>query len=111
MLEDTTRVNLLYDFYGSLLTEKQRECLELYYQDDLSLAEIADQDGISRQGVHDIVKRAVKTLDNAEKSLGLVARFTTQEKDLKRLHQILSQKEVMDSDRTEALVIVEKLME
>jgi predicted DNA-binding protein YlxM (UPF0122 family) len=85
MLEDTTRINLLYDFYGNLLTEKQREYLELYYQDDLSLGEIADNDGISRQGVHDLVKRAVRALENAEERLGLVARFLVQEKELQRL--------------------------
>ncbi|NLZ38127.1 MAG: YlxM family DNA-binding protein [Firmicutes bacterium] len=111
MLEDVTRVNLLYDFYGSLLTPKQRECLELYYQDDLSLAEIADQDGISRQGVHDLVKRAVRTLEKAEQRLGLVVRFSAQEKDLKRLAAILSQNKISDSDRLEALAIVEKLLE
>ncbi|NLZ92446.1 MAG: YlxM family DNA-binding protein [Firmicutes bacterium] len=111
MLEDIMRINLLYDFYGNLLTKKQRECLELYYQDDLSLAEIADHDGISRQGVHDLVKRAVRTLEKAEKRLGLVARFTTQEKDLKRLQAILSQNKISDSNRQEALAIVEKLLE
>ena len=111
MLEDTTRVNLLYDFYGNLLTQKQRECLELYYQDDLSLAEIADQDGISRQGVHDLLKRAVKTLENAEKRLGLLARFTTQEIELRRLRKLLQQGELSQDDRKEALVIVEKLLD
>lgn len=89
MLEDTTRINLLYDFYGNLLTEKQREYLELYYQDDLSLGEIADNDGISRQGVHDLVKRAVRALENAEERLGLVARFLVQEKELQRLRDLL----------------------
>jgi len=105
------RVNLLYDFYGNLLTAKQRECLELYYQDDLSLAEIADNSEISRQGVHDLIKRAVKSLEKAEQKLGLVARFMAQEKYFQRLKEILSQREITEEDRREALAIVEKLLE
>ena len=111
MLEDTTRINLLYDFYGNLLTEKQREYLELYYQDDLSLGEIADNDGSSRQGVHDLVKRAVRALENAEERLGLVARFLVQEKELQRLRDLLSSSEMPEDARREALNIVERLME
>ena len=111
MLEDTTRVNLLYDFYGNLLTKKQRACLELYYQDDLSLAEIADFDGISRQGVHDLVKRAVRSLENAEERLGLLARFTAQEKKLQRLREILFKSEMPEPTRREALTIIEQLLD
>ncbi|HZK23939.1 MAG TPA: YlxM family DNA-binding protein [Oscillospiraceae bacterium] len=111
MLEDTTRVNLLYDFYGNLLTKKQRAYLELYYQDDLSLAEIADNEGISRQGVHDLVKRAVRSLENAEKRLGLLVRFTAQEKELQRLREILTKSEMPEQNRREALTIVEKLLD
>lgn len=111
MLEDTTRINLLYDFYGNLLTAKQRECLELYYQDDLSLAEIADNTEISRQGVHDLIKRAVRVLERAEQKLGLVARFKAQEKHLLRLKEILSHREISEEERREALMIVEKLLE
>ncbi|NLN06292.1 MAG: YlxM family DNA-binding protein [Firmicutes bacterium] len=111
MLEDTTRTNLLYDFYGSLLTGRQREILELYYQHDLSLAEIADNTGISRQAVHDVVKRAVRALEKAEERLGLAARFVAQEKDLRRLQQLLSGKTVTEEQRLEALQIVEKLLE
>ena len=111
MLEDTTRANLLYDFYSSLLTGRQREILELYYQHDLSLAEIADNTGISRQAVHDVVKRAVRALEKAEERLGLAARFAAQEKDLRRLQQLLSGKTLTEEQRLEALQIVEKLLE
>jgi predicted DNA-binding protein YlxM (UPF0122 family) len=111
MLEDTTRVNLLYDFYGNLLTEKQRECLELYYQHDLSLAEIADNSAISRQGVHDLIKRAVRTLEKAEGRLGLVDRFAAQDKVLRRLREILSGEKIEPGDRKEALAIVDKLLD
>lgn len=111
MLEDTTRVNLLYDFYGNLLTERQRECLELYYQHDLSLAEIADNSGISRQGVHDLIKRAVRALENAEERLGLVARFAAQEKELRQLREILSSEDIPQAVRRKAQAIVERLLD
>ncbi|MBS4030968.1 MAG: YlxM family DNA-binding protein [Clostridiales bacterium] len=111
MLEDTTRINLLYDFYGSLLTQKQREYLELYYQNDLSLAEIAEQSGISRQGVHDLLKRAVRTLERAESRLGLVGRFAAQEIVLQRLRDILVDDHISDIGRREALALVEQLLD
>ena len=66
---------LLYDLYGALLTEKQRELFSYYYHDDLSLGEIAEQEGITRQGVRDTVKRAGDQLKELEQSLGLLARF------------------------------------
>jgi len=111
MLEDTTRINLLYDFYGNLLTEKQREYLELYYQHDLSLAEIADEGGISRQGVHDLIKRAVRTLERAENKLGLVERFASQEKNLRELRELLAGDRMDDDARRAALALVEKLLD
>lgn len=66
------RINLLYDFYGQLLTAKQRALLKLYYQADLSLGEIADQQEVSRQAVYDILKRSERTLEKFEAKLQLV---------------------------------------
>ncbi len=68
-------ISLLMDFYGQLLTEKQLEALEFYYNDDLSLAEIADEMNISRQGVRDFIKRGEKQLSEFEQKLGLAGRF------------------------------------
>lgn len=111
MLEDTTRVNLLYDFYGSLLTERQRDLLELYYQHDLSLSEVADESGISRQGVHDMLKRAVRTLERAEERLGLVARFKEQQAVLRKIKDILSRQEDRNQDLQTVLKLLEKLID
>ena len=69
---------LLLDFYGNLLTDKMRNATELYLDDDLTFAEIADTLNISRQGVHDTVRRALKQLHEYEDKLGLVERFTSQ---------------------------------
>ena len=68
-------MSLLFDFYGETLTEKQRELFDLYYNEDLSLAEIAEHAGITRQGVRDSIKRAEHTLRDMEDQLGLVARY------------------------------------
>ncbi len=74
MLEKTERINWLLDFYGGTLTEHQRELVERYYSDDLSLSEIAEQSGISRQAVYDTLRRAVESLERWEEKLGMVAR-------------------------------------
>lgn len=65
----------LIDFYGEMLTEKQRSFLEYYYFDDLSLSEIAENEGITRQGVRDAIKRAETQLQDMESRLGVAKRF------------------------------------
>lgn len=70
MIEQLIRLQELYDLYEGLLTPKQREYFELYYHEDLSLAEIADQLQISRNAVHDNIKRTEKALENYEAKLG-----------------------------------------
>jgi len=74
-MEKILWISLLYDFYGRLLTEKQRKFIELYYNNDLSLGEIALECSVTRQAVYDILKRSEKTLNNYEGKLGLVSKF------------------------------------
>lgn len=69
------KISLLLDFYGAILTEKQRESLELYYNDDLSLAEIAENTAITRQGVRDNIKRGENILLEMEEKLGFYERY------------------------------------
>ena len=69
-----TELILLYDYYGDLLTERQRECFELRYNQDLSLGEIGQELGISRQGVHDNLTRTEALLMNMEQKTGCVRR-------------------------------------
>ena len=73
--DNIAHVNLLFDFYGKLLTKRQREVMELYYEENLTLAEIADEFEISRQGVHDALKNAEKALKGYEEKLGLVEKL------------------------------------
>ena len=75
MKEKSIRTGILLDFYGNLLTDRMREACESYYYEDLSLAEIAELQGISRQGVHDTIKRAEKELESYEDKLGLMGLF------------------------------------
>ena len=69
------RMAMLYDFFGDLLTPRQKEFYDLYYNDDLSLAEIAENYDITRQGVRDIIVRAEKTLEDIEEKTGLIQRY------------------------------------
>ncbi|PMD73463.1 YlxM family DNA-binding protein [Companilactobacillus nuruki] len=78
-IDETTRVNLLYNFYHSLLTEKQSRYLDLYYVEDFSLSEIAEQLKVSRQAVLDNLHRSVNLLESFEKELNLIEK--TQEID------------------------------
>ena len=74
-VEKIVEQGLLYDFYGELLTEHQRRIYEDVVFNDMSLSEIAEEQGISRQGVHDLVKRCNKTLAGYEEKLKLVQKF------------------------------------
>ena len=85
MAEDRVEQSLLLDYYGELLTDKQRECCELHFNEDLSLAEIAEQVGISRQGVWDNIRRAEATLRQIEKKTGLIRRSSETQKGLDAL--------------------------
>ena len=82
MLEQVREISLLYDFYGELLPERQREIVRLYHEDNFSLAEIGAEFGITRQGVHEALKRALERLAGFEAKLGLVRRFAATEETL-----------------------------
>ena len=75
MKNQTYRMTMLYDFYGELLTERQREFFDLYYNEDLSLGEIAENAGISRQGVRDVIVRAEAAMQEVEDRTGIIRRF------------------------------------
>ena len=79
----------LLDFYGGILNERQREVMTLYYDDDLSLAEIAEITLMSRQGAHDTIKRAEAKLKEADEALGLVTGFEGIKKTVLDLEMLL----------------------
>ena len=75
MKNQTYRMTMLFDFYGEILTDRQKEFFDLYYNEDLSLAEIAENYGISRQGVRDVIVRAEAIMTDLEDKTGLMKRF------------------------------------
>ncbi|HOJ76742.1 MAG TPA: putative DNA-binding protein [Bacillota bacterium] len=88
-MERLVRTGLLYDFYGGLLTDKQRKVMELYYNEDWSLAEIATKEAVSRQAVHDLLQRSERLMEEYEAKLGLVKLFTKQQTILMDIAQKL----------------------
>lgn len=86
-------ISVLLDHYGAMLTEKQREVIDLYYNDDLSLAEIAEQEGITRQGVRDNIKRAEAQLIEMEEKLHSAARFKRMMETFEEIDQALAEME------------------
>lgn len=82
---------LLYDFYGELLTTHQKEVYEQFILDDLSLSEIAESAGISRQGVHDLIRRCQKALEGYENKLHLVERFLSVKEKVGQIDGILDE--------------------
>lgn len=90
MDDSRLRRSMLFDFYGELLTEKQREYYDLHYNEDLSLAEIAEQSGISRQGVWDMIRRAEVAMEQIEEKTGLIKRMSERALIISRLEEKLS---------------------
>ena len=78
----------LFDFYGDMLTEKQRDMVDYYYNDDLSLSEIAENEGITRQGVRDSIKRAEAQMLEMEERLGLARRFRKISADIEEIYTL-----------------------
>ena len=99
--EVSRRIELawLTAFYGGLLTDKQRQVLALHCEEDLSLAEIAQEAGVSRQGVHDMLTRAAQRLFEMEEKLGMAARFRRMEEGLEACRALLQEKRYDEAER------------
>lgn len=89
MIEKTTRVNYLFDFYQALLTPKQRNYMEMYYLEDYSLGEISELSSVSRQAVYDNIKRTEQMLESYEKKLHLFEKFKSRLEIFKQVEQII----------------------
>ena len=113
-MEKIVEQGLLYDFYGELLTEHQKKIYEDAIFGDLSLGEIAEEYGISRQGVHDLIKRCNAALQGYEDKLHLVERFTSMKRKMEQINALaeddtLSRKELSEQMKRVAGQILEEL--
>lgn len=97
--ENAFEMCLLFDFYGAMLTPRQQEIFDLYYNDDLSLSEISEQMRITRQAVRDSLTRSKNLMSGFEQRLGLVERFKTNSETLQRIHALAS--ELLELNRAE----------
>ena len=111
MDDKTLEMTMLFDFFGDLLTEKQRYYFDLYYNDDLSLSEIAEQADISRQGVRDNIIRAENILKQYEEKTGIVARFLKMQSDISSVeHDIIHIIDISQGDvKTAAEQVLSKI--
>lgn len=105
-MEKFLEITYLYDFYGQLLTDKQNYLIKRYYLDDLSLGEIALQENVSRQSIHNTIKQAENKLIGFENKLGLFARFKDQQNELKQIITALDNiKEDLEDNKTHSRVV------
>ena len=108
LLEKTTRMNFLFDFYQALLTDKQRSYMELYYLDDHSLGEIAESYEISRQAVYDNIRRTEAMLEEYEEKLNLFSKFQERQALLETLEKAIQED---NTSKEDMLALIEQLKE
>ena len=102
-MEERVLISLLLDFYGPVLTDKQRMSLQLHHEDDMSLGEIAEELGVSRQAVHDNLQRARHILNDYESKLHLVAQYEAREQVINELKDTLPA-DVLSQSRVQQLL-------
>ena len=90
-MEKNVRMAILFDYYGEMLTDKQKVYFDLYYSENLSLSEIAENDGISRQGVRDVIVRAEAIMEDAEAKLGMIRQHQELEANLADVEALLTE--------------------
>ena len=109
-MKDVYKGSMLYDFYGELLTEHQKEIYQDFILNDYSLGEIAQERGISRQGVHDMVKRCDRILNGYEEKLHLVERFSKTKEDVRRICQ-LADSDINQKNISEIKMIAQEILD
>ena len=111
MSDNTLQMTMLFDFFGDLLTDKQREYFDLYHNEDLSLSEIAEMAGISRQGVYDIISRSEKSLEEFEKKTGVVRRWNETRQKLEQAETLASELHKLSGSSLQSAKLSEELVE
>ena len=109
MFEKNLNIGFLLDFYGDVLKDKRRDALDFYYNNDMSLSEIAEEMGISRQGVRDCIKKAEEELFFYEEKLGLAKKFRNAQSHAAKALEICERESVPDSVRDEIKRLLESV--
>ena len=105
MKDTTLHMTMLFDFYGELLTDKQREYFDLYHNEDLSLSEIAEKAGITRHGVYDVINRAEKILVKTEEKTGIVKKWMDTREDIEKAIELAEDiKQQSNSKKSDELI-------
>ncbi len=110
-MEKIVEQGLLYDFYGELLTDHQKQIYEAAVYDDMSLTEIADEHGISKQGVHDLIKRCTKALQGYEDRLHMIKRFEAIKADAEELKKLSTSGLDAEELRKQTIMLSDKILE
>lgn len=109
MFEKNLGMGFLLDFYGQMLTERKRTVMNMYYNEDLSLSEISEEIGISRQGVRELIKKSEAELSSLEESLKLAARFIQLRSSAEKVEDIIAKYELPDEVRIAVLSLTGEL--
>ena len=109
MFEKNLNIGYLLDFYGDVLTERKKDALDAYYNNDMSLAEIAEDMGISRQGVRDIIKKSEEELLFYEEKLGLAMKFDEAQNHARRALEICERENLSDDLKEEITLLLKSV--
>lgn len=110
MIDKISEMSLHLDFYGALLTEKQKQVMSYYFEEDMSLGEISEELNTSRQAVYDLIKRSEKILKKYEMELGLINRFLIQREKLMNIKKILVSRQ-QDDELKSAIALIDDIIE
>lgn len=109
MFEKNLGMSFLLDFYGQMLTDRKRTVMNMYYNEDLSLSEISEEIGISRQGVRELIKKSETELSGLEESLKLASRFLQLRNSAEKVENVIKKYELPDEVRTAVLDLTGEL--
>ena len=109
MFEKNLEMSFLLDFYGDVLSERRRAVMTMYYNEDLSLAEIADEIGISRQGVRDLIKKSEEELTLFEEKLGLAKKFARVKALADELEDLLQTSDLPSGEKSKIIGLTEEI--
>ena len=108
-LAEIAQISLLFDFYGGLLKDRQKEIMSLYHEENLTIVEIANELNITKQGVHESLKKSEKLLYSYEEELGLIDKFLLTKEKLEDILKIVNQLDITEDNKNEIRRIIDTI--